>query len=107
LFSKRFPEHPKAKDMNKPAPPPQVPDLIDDCVRKIADIMQGKEIGITPANLSLCLGMLISIDRNDRDVKSAFAKQVSQLPTETLEQARDHIKIPKELQSLYNAKDPK
>jgi hypothetical protein len=66
--------------MNKKVP--QVSDLIDDAIIKVAEMMKDKSI--TPNTLSVCLNMLLNVDKNNRDIKSTFTKDLTNWSDEKL-----------------------
>ena len=68
---------------------PRVSALIDDCRIKIADGLHGKHIGINPTDLSAYLSMLLSVDKNDREVKASVAKEAEEWTDEELQREID------------------
>ena len=64
---------------------PSVSALIEDCILKIADIMEGKKIGIETNQLKACVDMLVTIDKNERDAKSSMSRDISNLSEEELD----------------------
>lgn len=63
---------------------PQVSDLIDDAIIMTADGMKGKAIPIKPQELQIYLNMLLAVDKNNRDIKAAFAKDLDDWDDEKL-----------------------
>ncbi len=69
---------------------PNVSDLIDDAIIKVAEIMKDKEI--SPNTLSTCLNMLLSVDENNRKIKSTFTKDISNWSEEKFNKELDKLK---------------
>ncbi len=68
---------------------PAVSDLIDDAIIKVAELMKDK--AISPNTLSVCLNMLLNVDKNNREIKSTFTKDVSKWTDEKLQEELEKI----------------
>lgn len=70
---------------------PEVSDLLDLCVVKISETIHKKEV--TPRELESCVSMLISVDKNNREIRSTFTKDISNWTDEKLQVELKNIAV--------------